>query len=134
VSLFYLLPSIAWAQDLCGQFDYYSSNGYYLNNNEWGAAAGSGQQCTYVDNVRNDGVAWHTDWSWSGSDYNVKSYPYSGRDLPAKPLLSNITSLPTIAKWQYAGTNVRANIAYDLFTASDPNHSGTSGDYELMIW
>ncbi|UNI15459.1 Xyloglucan-specific endo-beta-1,4-glucanase [Purpureocillium takamizusanense] len=130
----FALPAFTYAQQLCGQFESHSAFGFYVNNNEWGAAAGKGDQCTYVDNIKKDGVAWHTDWTWSGGDYNVKSYPYSGRELPTKPLVGNITRLPTRAQWQYNGSNVRANVAYDLFTAADPNHSGSSGDYELMVW
>jgi xyloglucan-specific endo-beta-1,4-glucanase len=42
--------------------------------------------------------------------------------------------MQSAAAWSYSGTNVRANVAYDLFTAADPNHATHSGDYELMIW
>lgn len=126
--------SLAWAQDLCGQYSYYAANGYYLNNNAWGQSAGSGSQCTHVDILLNPGVQWHTDWNWSGGNNNVKSYPYSGRELPTKKIISKIGSIPTKAEWQYTGDNLRADIAYDLFTAADPNHSTSSGDYELMIW
>ena len=30
--------------------------------------------------------------------------------------------------------NIRANVAYDLFTAANSGHGTSSGDYELMIW
>lgn len=126
--------SAALAQDLCGQYSYYAANGYYLNNNAWGQSAGSGSQCTHVDILLNPGVQWHTEWNWSGGNNNVKSYPYSGRELPTKKIISKIGSIPTKAEWRYLGDNLRADIAYDLFTAADPNHSTSSGDYELMIW
>ena len=123
------------AQTLCGQFDYFASNPWYINNNEWGAAAGTGTQCTYVDSVNSGGISWHTDWTWSGGNNNVKSYPYSGRQLTTKKLVRDINSIPTVAEWRYEkGNNIRANVAYDLFTAEDPNHETSSGDYELMIW
>jgi xyloglucan-specific endo-beta-1,4-glucanase len=128
------LASLASAQDLCAQYGYYSSSGYYLNNNAWGQSAGSGSQCTHVDKMLNPGVAWHTEWNWSGGDNNVKSYPYSGRTLSSKKLVSQIGSMPTKAEWRYLGDNIRADVAYDLFTASNPNHDTSSGDYELMIW
>ncbi|KAJ2970028.1 hypothetical protein NUW58_g9821 [Xylaria curta] len=102
--------SLAWAQDLCGQYSYYSANGYYFNNNAWGQGSGSGSQCTHVDKLLNPGVAWHTDWN------------------------CQIGSIPTKAEWRYLGNNIRANIAYDLFTAADPNHDTSFGDYELMVW
>lgn len=128
------LLSLVRAQDLCGQYDYYSSNGYYLNNNEWGSGSGSGDQCTHIDNIGDVGVGWHTEWSWSGGDTLVKSYPYSGVEISSKPLVKDIGSLPTKAEWMYTGDNIRADVAYDLFTAADPNHDTSSGDYELMIW
>jgi xyloglucan-specific endo-beta-1,4-glucanase len=43
--------------------------------------------------------------------------------------------MPTEMTWTYNQTsNVRANVAYDVFTATDPNHVNSSGDYELMVW
>lgn len=128
------LASLAWAQDLCDQYSYYSANGYNFNNNAWGQSAGTGSQCTHVDQLLNPGVAWHTEWTWSGGDNNVKSYPYSGRELSSKKLVSDIGSMATKAEWRYLGDNIRADIAYDLFTAADPNHDTSSGDYELMVW
>ncbi|KAI0206206.1 endoglucanase [Astrocystis sublimbata] len=128
------LLSLAWAQDLCDQYSYYSSGGYYFNNNAWGKDSGTGNQCTHVDKLLNPGVQWHSEWNWSGGQSEVKSYPYSGRELASKKFVSDIGSMPTKAEWQYAGDNIRADIAYDLFTAADPNHDNSSGDYELMIW
>lgn len=129
-----LVAPLALAQSLCGQYDYYSGNGWYINNNEWGAASGTGTQCTYVDSDNTGGISWHTDWDWSGGDNSVKSYPYSGRDLPTKKLVSNIGSITNSAEWEYEGANLRCDVAYDLFTSADPNHATSSGDYELMIW
>jgi xyloglucan-specific endo-beta-1,4-glucanase len=105
-----------------------------LNNNAWGKGSGQGSQCTHVDKMLNPGVAWHTEWNWSGGDNNVKSYPYSGRTLSSKKIVSSIGSMPTKAEWRYQGNNIRADVAYDIFTAADPNHDTSSGDYELMIW
>ena len=133
-SLLALLASAVSAQQLCEQYGYHGQSGWYFNNNAWGSGSGSGSQCTYVDEVRSDGVSWHTDWQWSGSENNVKAYPYSGRELSNKPLVSSIGSIPSSASWGYSGNNVRANVAYDLFTAADAGHDTSSGDYELMIW
>ncbi|KAI1275235.1 endoglucanase [Xylaria sp. FL0933] len=124
----------AQIQTLCDQYGYYSANGYGINNNAWGSGSGTGSQCTYVDQELNPGVQWHATWSWSGNDNNVKGYPYAGRQLGTKKLVSNIGSMPTKAQWRYLGNNIRADIAYDLFTAADPNHDPSTGDYELMIW
>jgi len=122
-------------QTLCQQYGYWSGNGYDLNNNLWGKnAASSGSQCTYLDNASAGGIAWHTTWNWQGGQNNVKSYVYSGRQVPRGRLISSIGSMQTSVSWSYNTNNVRANVAYDVFTASDPNHSTSSGDYELMIW
>ncbi|KAI0512796.1 concanavalin A-like lectin/glucanase domain-containing protein [Xylaria bambusicola] len=132
---FALAPAaLAQSQTLCGQYAYYANGGYEFNNNMWGMSSGSGSQCTYVDRASSGGVAFHTTWQWSGGENNVKSYPYAGRQLSSKKLVSQIGSIPTSVSWSYSNTNIRANVAYDLFTASDPKHSTSSGDYELMIW
>lgn len=128
------LATLSMAQvQLCEQFGYYNSDGYYFNNNKWGQDSGSGDQCLLVFNTEGGGVSWQADWTWSGSENNVKSYPYSGRELQPK-LVSQLSSLPTSASWTYEGNNIRANVAYDLFTAADPNRPTDHGDYELMIW
>lgn len=126
----------AYAQStqLCAQYAYYSSSGYEFLNNLWGESTGTGSQCTYVDSASSNGVSWRSTWSWSGGQNNVKSYPYSGLLLPNKPLVSQIKSIQSSASWSYDTSNIRADVAYDAFTSSDPNHANSSGDYELMIW
>lgn len=120
---------------LCEQYGYWSGNGYEVNNNNWGKdAATSGQQCTYVDSSSDSGVAWHTTWQWEGGQDNVKSYANCNRQVPKGRTIASISSLQTSISWSYSNTNIRANVAYDLFTAADPNHATSSGDYELMIW
>ncbi|KAF4125140.1 xyloglucan-specific endo-beta-1,4-glucanase [Geosmithia morbida] len=117
------------------QFAYHGSHGYYFNNNQWGRDEGAGNQTLYVDRVEDTGVAWHVDWTWEGGENSVKSYPYSGREMPdEKRLVKDIGSIPTKVAWDYSGKNIRANVAYDLFTAADPNRDISGGDYELMIW
>lgn len=129
------LVSAVTAQSLCGQYDEYSSSGYQFNNNNWGKDdATSGQQCTTVDGADSGGISWHSSWSWSGGEDNVKAYPYGGRQVTSGQLVSDIGSMSTAAEWTYDGSNIRANVAYDIFTASDPNHDLSSGDYEVMIW
>lgn len=65
----------------------------------------------------------------------MKSYVYAGRQLTKGNTIAKINNMPTQVDWNYNTTNnVRANVAYDIFTASDPNHVNSSGDYELMIW
>jgi len=120
---------------LCKQYEYWSGNGYEMNNNLWGkdSANQGGSQCTYLDSASSSGIAWHSTWNWQGNPNNVKSYVYAGRQVTKGKKISQISSMPTSVSWKYS-TSVRANVAYDIFTASDPDHSNSSGDYELMIW
>ncbi|KAG5659487.1 hypothetical protein KAF25_002046 [Fusarium avenaceum] len=129
-----LFAPFALAQSLCDRYSYYSNAGYEFNNNRWGQDSGSGSQCTYIDWSNSNGAGWHVDWNWSGGQDNVKAYPNSALQLNTKRLLSSISNMQSAAAWSYSGTNIRANVAYDLFTAADPKHSTSSGDYELMIW
>ncbi|KAJ5317919.1 hypothetical protein PENANT_c004G06289 [Penicillium antarcticum] len=126
--------SFAQQQTLCDQYGYYASGSYGVSNNLWGKDSGTGSQCTYVNSVSSSGVSWHTTWTWSGGENNVKSYPNSGLANLKKQHVSQISSIPTSVKWSYDSTNIRADVSYDLFTAADINHNTYSGDYELMIW
>lgn len=130
------LASLTAAQQatLCKDFEYYSSNGYELNNNIWGrSSATSGSQCTYVNSVSQTGAKWTSNWQWQGGRDNVKSYVYSGRQITKKPV-SQYNNLETEAYWVYDTNNIRCNVAYDLFTSANVNHPTSSGDYELMVW
>jgi len=124
------------AASLCSQYGYYAAYGFEFNNNLWGAgAASSGSQCTTVEGTSASGVKWSSTWTWTGGQDNVKSYVNSGKQFARGLKISDIESMPTTIQWSYNQTNnVRANVAYDIFTAQDPNHGKDSGDYELMIW
>jgi len=121
---------------LCTQYAYHSANGYEILNNLWGKdQATSGSQCTYYEGSTGNGIKWSTDWVWQGGPDNVKSYAYAGKILTKGQKIAQITSMPTQVEWAYNQTsNVRANVAYDVFTAADPEHVNSSGDYELMVW
>ena len=45
--------------------------------------------------------------------------------------ISSITSLPSTWTWTYTGSNIVANVAYDLFTGATAT---SSPQYEIMIW
>jgi xyloglucan-specific endo-beta-1,4-glucanase len=124
------------AASLCSQYAYYAANGYEFNNNNWGkGAASSGSQCTTVQSTSGSGVSWSTNWQWQGGQDNVKSYANVGKQFARGIKVNNIKSLQTSITWDYQPRDgVRANVAYDVFTAADPNHDKSSGDYELMVW
>ncbi|KAL2270269.1 hypothetical protein VTJ83DRAFT_2453 [Remersonia thermophila] len=120
---------------LCELYGYWSGNGYELLNNLWGRdTATSGWQCTYLDGTNNGGIQWSSAWEWQGAPDNVKSYPYVGKQFQRGRKISDIRSMQTSVSWSYDRTDVRANVAYDVFTARDPEHPNWGGDYELMIW
>lgn len=136
IGLFIALATAAFAQEqtLCDQYGYYSSGSYDVNNNLWGEDNGTGSQCTYINSISDSGVSWYTTWNWSGGEGNVKSYANSGYIGQMQMYVSDISSIPTSVEWSYDNTDINADVAYDLFTASDINHVTSSGDYELMIW
>lgn len=127
------LAATATAQELCEQYGSTTAGPYTLNNNLWGQGSGSGSQCTTLDGSTDSTISWHTTWTWSGGENEVKSYANSGLTLGQVKLVSDLSSIPSSVQWEY-DADVRANVAYDLFTAADPNHVTYSGDYELMIW
>ncbi|KAK4163733.1 concanavalin A-like lectin/glucanase domain-containing protein [Cladorrhinum sp. PSN259] len=130
-----IMPRQATTATLCNDYAYWSGFGYELLNNLWGkSAATSGQQCTYLDGASSSSVRWRTTWTWQGGQNNVKSYPYMGRQVAKGIKISAVKQMPTSVTWQYDNENIRANVAYDIFTAEDPNHVNSSGDFELMIW
>ncbi|KAI1751161.1 family 12 glycosyl hydrolase [Xylaria castorea] len=118
------------AATFCGQWDSVQTGSYIVYNNLWGESAGSGSQCTTVNGLSGNSVAWSTSWSWSGGQYNVKSYANAVVQTTAKKI-SAISTMPTTWKYSYTGSNMVANVAYDLFTSSTA--SGTS-EYEVMVW
>ncbi|KAF3009789.1 hypothetical protein E8E13_009999 [Curvularia kusanoi] len=123
------------AASLCGQYSYYAANGYEFNNNNWGkGSASSGSQCTTVQSTSSSGVSWSTTWNWQGGQDNVKSYANAGKQFARGLNVGKIKSLQTSITWDYQPRDIRANVAYDVFTAADPNHDKSSGDYELMVW
>ncbi|KAI1811517.1 family 12 glycosyl hydrolase [Poronia punctata] len=126
------LISKAPAASFCGQWDSEETGPYTIYNNLWGMDAGTGEQCTSVDglNEDDDSVAWSTSWSWSGGSYNVKSYANVVVKADVKQI-SDIASIPSSWKWDYAGNDIIANVAYDLFTSSSADGSS---EYEVMIW
>lgn len=134
VAIIASLAVAAAAQELCEQYGTQADGGYTVSNNLWGMDSGDGSQCTTFDGVSDSGVAWSTTWTWSGSEDEVKSYANSGIELTNKMLVSEVQSIPTTVEWSYDTEDIRANVAYDLFTAADQDHVTYSGDYELMLW
>ncbi|KAL4928568.1 putative endoglucanase [Aspergillus undulatus] len=118
--------------DFCGQYDTITEGDFILYNNLWGQDnADSGSQCTGLDSISGNTISWHTSWSWSGGEYNVKSFANAAYQFTATQL-SSVSSIPTTWEWEYTtGSDVVANVAYDLFTTSSV---GGDSEFEIMIW
>ncbi|KAH6670981.1 endoglucanase-1 [Plectosphaerella plurivora] len=115
----------------CEQWGSVTTGSYIVYNNLWGRdSATSGSQCMTVDSISNGLLAWSTTWSWAGGQYNVKSYPNAVLQAPAARV-SSVSSIPSRWQWSYSGSNLVANVAYDLFTNSN---CGTTPEYEIMVW
>ncbi|KAK1929440.1 putative xyloglucan-specific endo-beta-1 [Phytophthora citrophthora] len=126
--------TVASAGEYCGQWDWAKSSQYTVYNNLWNKnAAASGSQCTGVDKINGNTIAWHTSYTWTGgAPTEVKSFANAALIFTPKQI-KNIKSIPTTMKYSYsysAGKFV-ADVSYDLFTSST---ASGSNEYEIMIW
>ncbi|CAI4220265.1 unnamed protein product [Parascedosporium putredinis] len=113
----------AWGSQVTG--------GYTIYHNNWGAAqATSGSQCTTLESVNSGSVVWSTSWTWAGGSSSVKSYSNVAL-VDVNKKLSAISSVPSTWSWIYTGSNIVANVAYDLWLAPSV---GANDSYEIMIW
>ena len=100
-----LLPR-ATAQ--CGQYQSQASGPYTLYTTGWGWSSGTGAQCSQIDSLTGNTLAYSTMWSWSGTPNQVKSYTNVETTFTKKQL-SAYTSMPTAWKWNYTGTDLGVN-------------------------
>lgn len=94
--------------------------------------ATSGQQCFSVTGLASGVLSWTTTWTWEG-DTSVKSYAnaaLTSLSTSAKQI-SSISSVESKWSWTNKGSNVVADVAYDLFTSSS---AGGDSEFEIMIW
>lgn len=93
--------SIEKRASLCGQWDSQVTGSYTVYNNLWGEAqASSGSQCTTIDSLNGNTLAWETEWTWAGGSSSVKSFADAAYSFTAKQI-SSISSIPTTWKWRY---------------------------------
>lgn len=87
--------------DSCGQWDTINKGDYIVYNNLWGQDnADSGEQCTGLDAQNGTSLAWHTRWTWTGGQGQVKSFANAAYTFEPKQL-SEVTKIPTTWKWSY---------------------------------
>lgn len=92
--------SLTRRADFCDQWGSTTTGSYILYNNLWNLNTDpSGTQCTGVDSLSGNTIAWHSSWSWSGATNQVKSYANAALSFSAKTL-GSIQSIPTSWKWR----------------------------------
>ncbi|KAF4987459.1 hypothetical protein FGRMN_10362 [Fusarium graminum] len=115
----------------CEAFGSVQTAGYTVYHNNWGRGdATSGSQCTTFNSYKSGSFSWSTKWSWAGGNIHVKSYSNVALENINKKV-SAIKSIPTKWTWRYTGSNMVADVAYDLWLAPSV---GAANKYEIMIW
>ena len=117
---------------------------YWVNNNQWGANTGTGNQTIWSNCVQGDLISWGTSWTWTGTTNQVKSYASIVFGWQWGWRLSN-TGLPLQISagrnincgWDFTMTQAggAANVSYDMFLHTQPM-AGTNDDPsdEIMVW
>ncbi|APA07889.1 hypothetical protein SS1G_00501 [Sclerotinia sclerotiorum 1980 UF-70] len=114
----------------CGQWDTFQTGTYTIYQNLWNITGFTGSQCTTLTSDTSNTLVWSTAWSWAGGSSQVKSYANVGLTMSPKEV-STIKKIPTTWKWSYTGSNLVADVSYDLFSSA----KGTgAADFEIMIW
>ena len=92
--------SITKRADSCEQWATIETGSYIVYNNLWGQSYDpSSTQCTGVDSLQGNDIAWHTKWTWSGTPTQVKSYANVALKFAAKPL-NAVRSIQSHFKWR----------------------------------
>ncbi|KAF2230682.1 glycoside hydrolase family 12 protein [Viridothelium virens] len=117
----------------CGAFTSIATGPFTIYANEWGASTSgtTGSQCSYIDSLSSgNSLAWHTTWTWAGSSSQVKTYTNVETSL-AQKAVSQYKSIPTTWTWNYTGTNLACNVAYDTFLGTTATSTNL---FEVMVW
>ena len=117
---------------------------YWVNNNQWGAATGSGTQTVWSTCQQGDLIGWGTSWNWTGTTNQVKSYASTVLGWQWGWRVTN-TGLPLLLSsgrnlncgWDFTITQTggSADVSYDMFahTLAMPGTNDDPTD-EIMIW
>ncbi|KDR66527.1 hypothetical protein GALMADRAFT_147761 [Galerina marginata CBS 339.88] len=117
----------------CGTWDSVTAGPYSLNLDQWGISGASGSDCASLTSLNGNTIAWKTTWKWTGGNANgVKTYTDIQLNNGLNKQLSAIKSIPVVWNWSQSSTGtVKADVAYDLFTASS---AGGNNVNEIMVW
>ncbi|KAF2771992.1 concanavalin A-like lectin/glucanase [Teratosphaeria nubilosa] len=116
-------PTKRTTQNTCEQWGQLSLSPYTIYNNLWGESQGSGSQCLDV-------VESLTTWSWANNKNDVKSYANAVVNF-TQTQVSEIASMQSKWEWSYSGSQVTADVAFDMFTSSTKDGSR---EFEVMVW
>jgi xyloglucan-specific endo-beta-1,4-glucanase len=109
----------------CENGDFIVQGKYYIHNNLWGAATGSGSQCIWGSTLDGSNIAWGTSWNWTGQRDAIKSYAavvlgwhwgWKVADIGLPIRLSSIKSACT--SWEFDlthSTHGGTNVSYDIW-------------------
>ncbi|KAJ7053397.1 glycoside hydrolase family 12 protein [Mycena amicta] len=112
---------------------------FTLENNLWGeSAATSGSQSSQVTATNGNAVTWHTTYTWTGGNFNVKSYANLDLRVGLGKTVASIASIPTVWQWTYssASSGLVADVSYDLWLSNQAGTGGASSTstFEIMVW
>ena len=97
---------VARQASTCAQYQEIASGPYTLQTNQWGAQTGQGSQCSTINGVNGNSIAWTTSWSWANNPNNVKSYTnVRPTNFQSKPW-SQYASIPTTWSWKSVAPRV----------------------------
>jgi xyloglucan-specific endo-beta-1,4-glucanase len=130
----------------CTDFAALTRGRYWVNNNVWGKADGTGSQCVWENGLTGDNLSWGTRWTWAGDNTKVKSYASavlgwhwgwkvpSGTGLPVRLSAGKAVT----ANWNFKVTQSTSNVmnvAYDLWLhdMANPDWQNNPTD-EVMVW
>jgi len=120
-----------------------TQNKYWINNNLWGISGATGWQGIWDTCTSGNTIGWGTDWNWSGTSNQVKSYAsavlgwhwgwkITGTGLPVQISANkNVT-----CAWNYRVTPGQTiDVSYDLFAhaLANPGYADQPTE-EIMIW
>lgn len=134
----------AHAATTCENYGAITQGKYWLNNNTWGRASGSGWQCVWNSYQSGNTIGWGTNYSWTGQSNSVKSYTSSvlgwhwgwrnsNTGLPVR--ISDNRNVNTSWNFGVQHSGGAMNVSYDLWlhTIANPTYANNPTD-EIMIW
>jgi xyloglucan-specific endo-beta-1,4-glucanase len=133
------------ANNSCTQDASISLGKYWVNNNEWGAASGSGTQCVWSNCQTGDLVGWGTSFDWTGTPNAVKTYASLvfgwqwGWKVQNTGLPLQLSSTKAInCGWDFTVTQtgtITIDVSYDMFAHAISNPGATDNPTdEIMVW